>query len=127
MAYRLSPRLRFGYDALLSAHESEGKALEKKDFQQDTRYTVTMRDAEGKLRPANIYIYRLYDEFMILRYINGDGLLRKVKYDAIAKIVKTIPVREEDRFYIPEAVLAEGAWKDRDSMFRYSSSPHMGK
>ncbi len=101
--------------------------MEQKDFQKDTRYTVTMRDAEGKLRPANIYIYRLYDEFMILRYINGDGLLRKVQYGDIVKIVKTVRVREEDRFYIPEAVLAEGAWKDRDSMFRYSTSPHMGK
>lgn len=86
-----------------------------------------MRDAEGKLRPAGMYVYRLYDDFMIARYTNGDGLLRKIKYDDIVKIVKTRPVAAQDRFHIPEAVLQEKVWKDRDSMFRYSSSPHMGK
>lgn len=101
--------------------------MEKKDFQQDTRYVVTMRDAEGKLRPARMYVYRLYDDFMIARYTTGDGLLRKIKYEDIAKIVKVQPVAAQDRFFIPEAVLQEKAWKDRDSMFRYSTSPHMGK
>lgn len=101
--------------------------MEKKDFQQDTRYVITLRDSEGKLRPASIYVYRLYDEFMIARYTNGDGLLRKLKYEDVVKIVKTKPVASQDRFYIPEAVLLEKVWKDRDSMVRYSSSPHMGK
>lgn len=101
--------------------------MEKKDFEQDTRYTITMCDAEGKLRPASIYTYRLYDQFMIVRMTNNDGLLRKLKYDDVVKIVKTRAVAKEDRFSIPDAVLLEKAWKDRDVMFRYSSSPHMGK
>ena len=101
--------------------------MEKNDFQKDTRYVVTMRDAEGHLRPASMYVFRLYDDFMIARYTNGDGLLRKIKYEDIAKIVKVHPVAAQDRFFIPEAVLQEKSWKDRDSMFRYSTSPHMGK
>lgn len=101
--------------------------LEKKDFKPDTRYTVTLREADGKLRPANMYVYKTYDEFMIVRMTNSDGLLRKFKYDDVVKIVKTREVTEEDRFYIPEAVLLEKAWADRDVMYRYSSSPHMGK
>lgn len=101
--------------------------LEKKDFLPDTRYTVTMRDDDGKLRPANLYVYKVYDNFMIARMTNSDGLLRKLKYEDVEKIVKTREVRPEDRFFIPEAVLLEKAWADRDSMFRYSSSPRMGK
>lgn len=101
--------------------------MEKKDFAQDTRYTVTLRDESGKLRPASIYIYKLYDDFMIVRLTQADGLLRKLKYDDVVKIVKTRQIAAEDRFFIPEAVLAEKVWKDRDMMFRYSSSPHMGK
>ncbi|QKT04375.1 hypothetical protein HUS23_11430 [Ectothiorhodospiraceae bacterium 2226] len=101
--------------------------MEKKDFQPDTRYTVTMRDEAGKLRPANLYVYRLYDDFMIVRLTNNDGLLRKMKYDDIIKIVKTTQVRPEERFTIPDAVLKEAVWKDRNSMFRYSSAPQRGK
>lgn len=101
--------------------------MEKKAFAQDTRYTVTLRDENGKWRPASLYVYRLYDTFMVARMTQNDGLLRKLKYDDIIKVVKTRQVSAEDRFVMPEAVLAEKTWQDRDKMFRYSTSPHMGK
>lgn len=105
----------------------EGRPLDKQDFQEHTRYAVTRRDESGKLRPDTIYVYRMYDEFMIVRRTNSDGRLLKLAYEDVVKIVKTIPVAKEDRFYIPDAVLEEKTWKDRTVMERYSSSPHMGK
>lgn len=110
-----------------AAANATGADVEKKDFQADTRYTVTLRDEAGKLRPANLYVYRLYEDFMIVRLTNSDGLLRKLKYDDVLKIVKTTAVPKEDRFTIPEAVLKEAVWKDRSSMFRYSTGPRRGK
>lgn len=101
--------------------------MEKNDFKQDTRYTVTWRDEAGKLRPANFYVYRVYEKFMIARMTENAGLLHKIAYDKIIQIVKEFPVEKQDRFYIPAAVLDEKAWKDRSVMERYSSSPHMGK
>lgn len=101
--------------------------MEKKDFSPDTRYTITLRDASGRLRPANIYVFRLYDDFMIARTTDKDGLLRKIKYMDITKIVKTIQVPKESRFSIADAILAEKAWTERTQMERYSSSPGAGK
>ena len=101
--------------------------MKKEDFTAHTRYTVTWRDTEGKLRPANIYPYRLYDQFMVARMTDQSGILRKFAYDDIVKIVKVTPVTRENQFYIPDAVLSEGNWAGRLSMERYSSSPHMGK
>lgn len=101
--------------------------MKKEDFKPHTRYTITWRDEQGKLRPANIYVYRLYDSFLIARLTQGDGLLRKLSYDEITKIVKTSPVPERDQFFIPEALLKEKVWANRTSMERYSTSPHMGK
>ena len=101
--------------------------MEKSDFSEHQRLTVTWRDEGGKLRPANIYIFKMYDEFMIARMTDKDGLLRKIPYGDILKVVKEHAVSEEDRFFIPDAVLNEKVWKDRSTMMRYSSSPHMGK
>ena len=101
--------------------------MEKKDFKSDTRYAATWRDENGRLRPINFYVYRLYDEFMIVRMTDREGFLRRIPYEDIVKIVRTMAVREEDRFFLPEAVLAEANWKDRTVMHTYSSSPHMGK
>lgn len=101
--------------------------MDKNAFKQDTRYTVTWRTPEGKLRPANLYVYRLYENFMIARLTEKDGLLYKIPYSDVLKIVKEQPVGKEDQFAIPAAVLDEKVWKDRTIMQRYSSSPHMGK
>ncbi len=100
--------------------------MKKDDFTAHTRYTVTLR-AEGRLRPANFYVYRLYDDFMIARMTDHGGLLYKIRYEEVEKIVRHKEIAPEDRFYIPEAVLKESVWRDRVKMERYSTSPHMGK
>jgi len=101
--------------------------VDKSNFKQDTRYTITLRDAEGKLRPANIYVYRLYENFMIARLTEKDGMLYKLAYTDILKIVKELAVDAEHQFMIPASILDEKVWKDRTMMQRYSSSPNMGK
>ena len=101
--------------------------MKKEDFQIHTRYTVTLRDDAGRLKPANFYVFRLYDSFMIARATDQGGLLYKIAYDAVEKIVKQKSVPPEDQFYIPDAVLKEAVWRDRTKMERYSTSPHMGK
>lgn len=101
--------------------------MEKQHFHEHCRYTVTLTDTNGKLRPANIYVFKLNESDMIIRETDKSGLLRKVAYDQITKIVKEKAVPEQDRYYIPDAVLDESTWQSRSEMFRYSSSPHMGK
>ncbi len=101
--------------------------MKKEDFAPHTRYTITWRDPAGKLRPANIYPYCLYDKFMVARRTDQGGALGKFAYDDIIRIVRTTPVSAENRFVIPDAILSESNWADRTSMERYSSSPHMGK
>ena len=101
--------------------------MDKSTFKQDTRYTITWRSPEGKLRPTNIYVFRLYENFMIARMTEKEGLLYKIPYSDVIKIVKELPVDRENQFMIPAAVLDEKVWKDRTVMQRYSSSPHMGK
>lgn len=34
--------------------------MDKNDFNPDTRYTITWRDPDGKVQPANIYVYRVF-------------------------------------------------------------------
>ncbi len=101
--------------------------MKKDDFKPDTRYTVTWRDYDGHVRPANLYVYRLYDQFMIARKTDHSGFLYKIGYDQILKIVKETAVSPELRFRIPDAVLRESSWTDRYVMERYSSSPALGK
>ncbi len=101
--------------------------MDKSNFKQDTRYTITLRDAEGKLRPSNIYVYRLYENFMIARLTEQDGMLYKLAYTDILKIVIELAVDAEHKFMIPASILDEKIWKDRTMMQRYSSSPSMGK
>lgn len=101
--------------------------MKKEDFQSHTRYTVTRRDGTGALRPANFYVFRVYDEFMIARATDASGLLHKIAYSDIVKIVRSTAVPPEHRFYIPDAVLKESVWRDRVHMERYSTSPDLGK
>lgn len=101
--------------------------MDKSNFKENTRYTVAWRAADGKIRPANLYVYKLFESAMIARMTDQGGFLYKIAYDDITKIVKEIAVETENQFSIPAAVLDEKIWKDRTMMERYSSSPHMGK
>lgn len=101
--------------------------MKKADFHQDKRYTLTIKDENGKMRPSNLYVMRLHDDGMIVRMTDGDGRLTKISYESVIKIVSEKNVPKQDRFYIPDAVLAEANWKDRKTLDHYSSSPHMGK
>lgn len=110
-----------------AARFEEETIVDKNAFKEDTRYTITWRDPEGTLRPANIYVFRLYGKFMIARMTQGDGLLRKIAYEDVAKIVQEKPVDKKDRYFVPAAVLEESAWRDVTIMERYSTSPRLGK
>jgi len=101
--------------------------MNRNDFKEHSRITVTWRDKEGKLRPGNFYVYALLKDAMIVRATDKDGLLRKLPYSDVLRIVKAKEVPPQDRYLIPEEVLKEANWKDRDVMMRYSSSPHRGK
>lgn len=101
--------------------------MDKSDFKEFAEYQVTMRDENGKMRPANIYVYRLYDDFMIARRTNQTGLLCKIAYDDVVRIVRTLKTEDKPRFMLPEAVLAKKNWEDRTCMQAYASSPALGK
>ena len=101
--------------------------LNKSDFKQDTRYTLTIRDENKKLRPANLYVMRLHDDGMVVRMTDKDGRLTKISYDDVIKIVSKEEVKAQAKYYIPDAVLAESNWKGRTVLDHYSSAPNMGK
>ncbi|MDX1812812.1 MAG: hypothetical protein R3240_12725 [Gammaproteobacteria bacterium] len=101
--------------------------MKKEDFKQDTRYTISAKDENGKVRPMNVYVMRLHGDGMIVRMTDKDGRLTKLAYDDVIKVVAEKEVPEQNRYYIPDAVLAEANWKDRKTLDHYSSSPHMGK
>ncbi|MFN7086426.1 MAG: hypothetical protein ACK4N4_07345 [Burkholderiales bacterium] len=101
--------------------------MDKTDFKADTRYTITWRTPEGKVRPANIYVYRVFDDFLVARLSGGDGLLRKITYPEILKIVAMQEVAPNQRYRVPPALLDEKTWRDRVVMAHYSSSPQLGK
>ncbi|MDA8110434.1 MAG: hypothetical protein M0015_17710 [Betaproteobacteria bacterium] len=101
--------------------------MDKTAFKPDTRYTLALRDAGGKARPANVYVYRVYDKFLIARATSGDGLVRKIGYDEVEKIVAEHAVAPEERYFLPAAVLDEKNWRDRTEMQVYASSPARGK
>ena len=101
--------------------------MDKSNFKENTRYTITWRAKDGKLSPANIYVYKMFDQAMIARMTDKSGFLYKIAYDDVTKIVMEKAVAREDQFTIPLAVLDEKVWKDRTMMERYSTSPHMGK
>ncbi|MDA8329576.1 MAG: hypothetical protein M0Z83_11520 [Betaproteobacteria bacterium] len=101
--------------------------MQQDNFKENTRYTITWRNASGQLQPANIYIYKLFASTMIARMTDKGGLLYKISYDDVTKIVKEVAVTAENQYRIPAAILDEKMWKDRTVMERYSSSPQMGK
>ena len=101
--------------------------MDKAAFKPDTRYTLTLRRADGKPEAANLYVYRVYEQFMVARTTSGDGLLRKVPYADVIKLVDEIPVAPEKRYLLPNALLDEKNWKDKTEMAVYASSPALGK
>ena len=101
--------------------------MEKNDFQENTKYAVTYKDENGKLRPGNFFVYRLYDDFMIVRNTDKSSFLHKLQYEDVLRIVKTIKVDNYHHFTLPEAVLEQKAWEGRDTMQTYTSAPGLGK
>jgi len=100
--------------------------MEKKDFKENTRCTLTAK-IDGKLRPTNVYILKLFKENMIVRLTDKEGILRKMAYDDVSKIVASHDVSEQNHYSAPEAVLLEKHWQDRVEMQHYGTASHMGK
>ena len=101
--------------------------MDKEDFEENTRYALTVRRNSDKLRPVNVYVYRLFDEFMIVRNTQNSGLLEKLCYADVEKVVRAEPVPPDKQFAMPEALLQPKFWAERESVEAYSSSPSMGK
>ncbi|MCG6876953.1 MAG: hypothetical protein LJE97_17830 [Betaproteobacteria bacterium] len=101
--------------------------MDRAAFKADTRYTLTWRDETGRERPLNVYVYRVYEKFMIVRETSGPGLVRKVAFDDVARIVHETPVPPPARFFLPAAVLDEKNWRERAVMQHYASAPGLGK
>jgi len=101
--------------------------MDKSDFNPDSRYTITWRNAAGKVQAGQIYVYRVYDKFLVARMASEAGLLRRIGYDEVAKIVQQTAVLPEQRLALPAALLDEKMWRDRVTMEHYASSPAVGK
>ena len=101
--------------------------MDKTAFKPDTRYTLTLRGTGSRPEPANLYVYRVYESFMVARATSGDGLLRKIPYENVLKIVGEFPVEAEKRYFLPNALLEEKNWRDKTEMAVYASSPALGK
>ncbi len=99
----------------------------KEDFEENTRYALTVRRKSGKLQPANVYVYRRFDEFMIVRNTQNSGLLEKLCYGDVEKIVRSTAVPPAKQFAMPEALLQAKFWAEREFVEAYSSSPSVGK
>jgi hypothetical protein len=96
-------------------------------FKPDTRYTVTMRDARGGARVANLYVFRVFPEFLVVRSTSEDGLLRKIAYADLIRVVDEHPVDPAHRYRVPQALLEERTWRARTVMQHYASGPGLGK
>lgn len=101
--------------------------MNKSDFEESMRYTVAWKDENGKARPVNFYTYVLHDDFMIVRMTDKTGLLHKIAYEDVMKIVKSKPSTDAKTFVMPAAVLDSKTWAGRTTMMAYGSAPGMGK
>jgi hypothetical protein len=101
--------------------------MDQAAFKADPRYTLTWKDATGRERPLNVYVYRVHEKFMVVRETSGSGLVRKIVFDDVLKIVHETSVAPEARYLLPAAVLDEKNWRDRDVMQHYASAPGLGK
>lgn len=64
---------------------------------------------------------------MIVRMTDKNGLLHKIQYEDVTRIVKTIEVLSPKKFMLPDAVLDPKTWATRTTMQAYGSAPAMGK
>ncbi len=101
--------------------------MEKQDFKPDTRYTISWRNPAGKVLPAQIYVYRAHDNFMVARMTSEAGVLRRIGYDEVLRVAKESPVEPAARLGLPAALLDEKFWRDRVTLDHYASSPATGK
>ncbi|MFO1360861.1 MAG: hypothetical protein U1F45_00075 [Burkholderiales bacterium] len=101
--------------------------MDRQAFKPDTRYTLACKDEHGRVRPLNVYVYRLYDRFMVARDTGAAGLVRRIDYGDVERIVRTTEVAPADRFFLPAGVLDEASWRDRSVMQHYASAPGRGK
>jgi|APFre7841882724_1041349.scaffolds.fasta_scaffold70016_2 hypothetical protein len=101
--------------------------MDKSDFAADTRYTLTWHGADGRFRPLNLYVFRTYETFMVGRETSGAGLLRRIPYNEVERIVQAQEAAPADRLAVPAALLDEKYWRDRTELQHYSSSPTLGK
>jgi hypothetical protein len=101
--------------------------MEKQDFKPDTRYTISWRNPAGKVLPAQIYVYRAHDNFMVARMTSEAGVLRRIGYDEVLRVAKESPVEPVARLGLPAALLDEKFWRDRVTLDHYASSPATGK
>jgi len=100
---------------------------DKSLFKPDTRYTITLRMANNTVSPADIYVFRAYDKFLVARLAGADGLLRRIDYAQIERVVRTTEVVTADRYQVPAALLDEKSWVSREVMQHYASSSSKGK
>lgn len=101
--------------------------MDKTHFRPDTRCTLTWREGGGRPRPLNLYVFRVYESFLVGRETSGPGVLRRIPYAEIERIVQTHEVPHADRLAVPAALLDEKHWRDRAVLEHYSSSPALGK
>lgn len=101
--------------------------MDRQAFKPDTRYTLACRDAQGRVRPLNVYVYRVYEKFMVARETGAAGLVRRIAYDEVERIVRESGVAPEERYFLPAGILDEQNWRDRSVMQHYASAPGRGK
>lgn len=118
---------RMHTNTTLTLTTKRGLTVEKSDFHENMRYTITYRDESGKLRPAGIYVMKTHADGMVVRLTQKEGILRKIKYEDVVKIVQSQKVDDQDIYYIPAALLSEKHWQGKSEIQHYSSMPHAGK
>ena len=101
--------------------------MDRQAFKPDTRYTLAWRDAQGRVRPLDVYVYRVYEKFMVARESGATGLVRKIPYDEVERIVRAREVAPEARYFLPAGILEEKSWRDRSVMQHHASAPGRGK
>lgn len=101
--------------------------MDKNDFHPDARYTLTWREPGGRPRPLNLYVFRVYDNFLVGRETSGPGVMRRVAFEDVERIVQVHDVPPQERLAVPAALLEEKHWRDRTVLQHYSSSPALGK
>jgi hypothetical protein len=72
-------------------------------------------------------VYRLYEQFMVAREAGATGLVRRIDYDDVERIVRESGVAPEERYLLPAGILDEKNWRDRSVMQHHASAPGRGK